>query len=130
MSTSSSSVRRQNVTNPRRTPAHLSVSLVHGRSASSSPASSHSHLRKDDLTCTHSAVRNAEKTSVEGSNDSKHSLDGSSDSRAAFSKKQSSGESSNVDRWFKSSNNHVTAADPSLMDSMYPYTTLSPRIDI
>lgn len=125
MSTSPSLPRRQNTpSNPRRPPAHLSVSLVHGRSLmSAQPHPSHSYISKPSSP---NKLPAGEQQAAHPSHATGNDRNRPDDQRPGYSKKQSSGESSNADRWFETSNNDVAATNASLMDGELLFIHLQP----
>ena len=104
--------------NPRRTPSHLSVSLVHGRKPTGpqvQTACPHTIKPNPQITSSSSALN--EKNDGSTNDDDKGVRDGL---RPKYERNHSSGESSNVDNWFESSNNNVQAVNPAIMDGKLP----------
>ncbi|GAM86590.1 hypothetical protein ANO11243_046040 [Dothideomycetidae sp. 11243] len=88
---------------PRRRPAHESVSLV--------------HKRPESRARTHSP----DAAAVSQPNNSEARPSTSPSSLEALPGKNSSGESSNAEKWFEKSNNHATGTSPSFADDSPPF---------
>lgn len=119
MSLSSPAPVPQKSSNPRRTPSHLSVSLIHGR-RSTGPQIASSSLgfkgEEDKRKKKKKKKKNNEKENV--NNDDDVAVRGSV--KPKYERNHSSGESSNVENWFESSNNNVQAANPDIMEGNLP----------
>ena len=114
----------QKTTNPRRTPAHLSVSLVRGRPLRNPQCQSSLSHTANPPSQSGSPVgkRPAARQPQGNGNDSGQNV-------PSYDRKHSSAESSDAGKWFETSNNNVAAAHPTLMDGKLLIMPLFPSTE-